>query len=239
MKNRLSRLSRFEEKKVYRRILLSILATVILFLSVIFLGVPALVKFSLFLGSLHGTSETSQQQDNTPPFAPRLEAPYTATNSARITITGYAEASTTLEVFLNNRSLKKILLGKDGQISLPNITLDEGDNKITAISKDTAGNTSQPSDPLTIVYKNKVPVLEINDPQEGQTFSGDNKQITINGITDVGATVTINNRLVLVNDDGSFSYPVSLNNGDNTFNIVSIDIAGNQTTVERKVTFNP
>lgn len=238
MESRFSRLTRFEEKKAYRRLFLTVIGTIVVLLSVVFLGVPALVKFSLFIGNLRGGGETITQ-DTTPPYPPHLEAPYTATNSASIAVSGYAEPGTTLEVFLNGESLKKILLGNDGQFSLADVPLIERENKITAQAKDAAGNISQPSDPLIITFKRTPPALEINEPPEGQGFSGNQREVQITGLTETGATVTVNGRLVMVKNDGTFTYSLPLNAGENLLKIVATDMASNQTTIERKVTFTP
>ncbi len=238
MNNRPSRLTRLEIKNAYKRILLSLLATVIIVLSLVFLGVPAMIKVSVFMGNLKSGDSGTSQEDTTSPYPPRLEASYTATNSATVAVSGYAEPGTSLEVFLNSKSLKKFLVGSDGQFDLPGVTLREGENKITAIAKDTAGNASKPSEPLVITYKNKPPMVEISEPQEGQSFNGD-KNIKISGKTEPGSSVYINGRFVVVGDDGSFTFSLPLNQGENTLQIVVTDIAGNQTTVERKVTYNP
>ncbi len=234
-----SRLMRFEEKRAFRRLVLTLLGTVAIILALVFLGLPALIKFSLFMGGLKGSNEASTAKDTTLPYPPHLEAPYTATNSARITLSGYAEPNSTLEVFLNSESLKKILLKDDGQFEIADVPLKEGENKITAVTKDAADNTSQPSDTLLVIYKKTPPSLEVSEPSDGQGYNGENKKAKISGITEAGATVTVNGRLVMVKSDGSFIYDFPLSNGDNPLKIVATDIAGNQTTVERKVIFSP
>lgn len=242
MKGRFSRLARFEEKKAYRRLFLSILGTAVIILSLIFLGIPALVKFSLLISNLRTGGQAtldSTYVDTTPPFSPRLEAPSTATNTAQIAISGFAEPEATLEIFLNGESFKKILIGNDGQFSLPEVPLNEGENKITATAKDAAGNISQPTEPLIIFYKRTPPALEISEPQEGENFSGEKKEAKISGLTESGISLSINGRLVMVKSDGSFSYILPLTPGENLIRIVATDIAGNQTIIERKVTYSP
>ncbi len=239
MDKRPSRLARSEEKKAFRRLILTVIGTLIILLSLVFLGLPALIKLSLFMANLKGGGDTTQQKDTTQPYSPHLEASYTATNSAKIDVSGYAEPNSTLEVFLNGESLKKILLKDDGQFSLPDVSLKEGENKITAITKDSGGNTSQPSEPLIVLFKKTPPALEVSDPQDGQSFKGDNNKAKINGLTEVGANVTVNGRLVLVRSDGTFSYDFPLGSGDNPLKIISTDVAGNQTTVERKINYQP
>jgi len=240
MERHFSRLARFEEKKALRRLFLAIAATVVIILSLVFLGIPALVKFSLFIGNLKSGQETTEQQQNTiAPFPPHLETPYLATNSAKITISGYAQPKTTVEVFLNGNSLNKILLGSDGQFTLPNVILSEGENKLTASSKDSAGNVSQLSNPLIIIYKKKPPVLKLTQPEDGKRISGEEKEILVSGLTEPEVSLSINGRLVTVKNDGSFAYSFSLVPGENLIKIIATDNAGNQTIVERKVTFTP
>lgn len=234
----MSRLTRFEERKAYRRIILSVLGTIIILVSFLFLGIPALREFSLFMAGLRGGSDLTTQ-DTTPPYAPRLEAPYTATNSATITISGYAEPNTTVEIFLNGLTFKKILIGNDGNFILPDLNLTEGENKITAQAKDSANNQSQPADPLIIIYKKTPPKLEISQPNDGENFSGEKKNVSVVGSTDVETAVTVNSRFIMVKNDGSFSYSYPLNSGENLLKIVATDKAGNQTTVEKKVNYSP
>ncbi|TSC53596.1 MAG: hypothetical protein LiPW16_348, partial [Microgenomates group bacterium LiPW_16] len=186
MRKRLSRLAHFEEEKAYRRLFLTILGIIIVLLSLIFIGIPALVKFSLLISNLRTGGETLTYIDTTSPFPPHLEAPSTATNAAQIAISGYAEPGATLEIFLNGEHLKKILLGNDGQFSLPEVSLTEGENKITATAKDAAGNISQPTEPLIIIYKRTPPALEISSPQEGENFSGERREVKVSGLTEPG-----------------------------------------------------
>jgi bacillopeptidase F len=237
MDSRFSRLARFEEKRAYQRLFLSILATITIILMVIFLGIPALVKFSIFIGGIKGGPETTQ--DTTKPFPPILESPGEATNSATITISGYAEPESTLEVFLNARSFKKILVGGDGQFSIASIILTEGENKITGKATDQAGNTSTESQAVTITYKKTQPKLELSKPADNENFNGDNKEAEVSGLTDPGNNLTVSGRFVRVRPDGSFSYSYPLVTGENLLKIVATDIAGNQTTVERKVNYSP
>ncbi|MFH0863684.1 MAG: Ig-like domain-containing protein [Candidatus Gottesmanbacteria bacterium] len=238
MKNYSSRLNRFEEKNAYRRLFFTIFITITIIFLAIFLGIPGLMRLSIFIGNLKSNGEVTVQ-DTTAPYPPRLEASYTATNSANVTISGYAKSGTTIEVFLNGKTLKAFLIGSDGQFIIPNVTLREGENKITARSKDTLGNTSQPSNPLKVLYKNKPPEVKISEPEDGQNFNDENKSVKVSGQTEIGSTIYINGRLVILQSDGSFSFSLPLNEGENILKIEVTDIAGNQTTIEKKVTYSP
>ena len=61
---------------------------------------------------------------------------------------------------------------------------------------------------------------------------------SVDGMTYDNVTVTINDRMVVIKTDNSFSYTYPLNDGDNILKIVATDAAGNQTTVQRKVTYH-
>lgn len=47
----------------------------------------------------------------------------------------------------------------------------------------------------------------------------------------------INGRIVIIENDGSFTYAVTLEDGDNNFEIVAEDKAGNKTTERLTVQF--
>lgn len=238
--NRLSRLSRFEEKKAYRRFALNILGMICLLFLVIFLGIPGLIKFSSVISGFKNQDSSQQQQkDTVTPFAPHLEASYTATNSANITVQGFAEAGTTLELFVNGETFKKMLLPGNGQFTVYNINLQEGENKITATAKDSSNNTSSPSDPLIITYKKTGPKLIVEKPNDGDKINGEKTETTVSGQVEENSTLTINGRLVMIKDDNTFIYLLPLTEGDNQIEIIATDIAGNQTKIDRKITYSP
>lgn len=224
---------------IYRRLIFTVVAILVIVLSVVFLGIPTMVKFSLFLTNLKGGHQAIIEADTVSPFPPRLETAYTATNSATIAVKGVAEAGSTVHLFVNDELFKKILVASGGDFSLPEVLLVEGENVITARAEDAAGNQSSLSDSLVITYRKRPPLLEISQPQDGERFSGENKEAKIIGLTESGATVTINGRRVLVKSDGSFAFNLPLNPEENLIKIVANDSAGNQTTVEKKVIFSP
>ncbi len=92
---------------------------------------------------------------------------------------------------------------------------------------------------FSINYINKGPNLTVNSPTDNQTFSGGNKTTVVQGTTDTDAKVTVNGFWAIVDDQGNFSYTLPLQNGDNQVNIVATDTAGNTTTVQKSVTYNP
>ena len=103
------------------------------------------------------------------------------------------------------------------------------------MATDTSGNKSFDSKKLTIVYDIEPPEIEITSPQNEQSFSGTaNKQINIEGKTDAGVKVTINERIAIVNSDGNFRLSTTLADGDNEFTVLAEDEAGNSSENKAK-----
>ena len=236
--NSSSRLSRKKIKQAYWRIFLATVISILLITAIVYLGIPGLVKLSVLLGNFRSSFEPITTSDTTPPFPPRLEPVSEATNSANVTVKGFSEPESTVELFLNGETYKKVIVGSDGTFSV-NVLLIEGGNRILAQATDNAKNVSQPSETVFVTYEKKGPKLEISQPQEGENFTGDKRTIEIQGFSDSGATVTINERYVILNQDGSFSHSYSLKDGENLLRIIAADEAGNETIIEKKVKYSP
>ena len=234
-----SHMIRVEEKKARKRLVGSLLLLLIIGFILIVGGIPLFTKFSLLLTSGgRDNTDNSGQSNSLPLLPPHLEPVEEATNSDKINIRGYANPGETVQLVVNDRSLDKLLVGNDGKFLASDIMLDEGENKVSAkvIKND---KESSPSDKLTIVYKKTPPNLDISEPNDNQNYFGDSKKAKVSGKTDPDTKVTINDRLEIVNNDGTFNDTIALNEGDNQIKIVAIDAAGNQTTINRKVTYKP
>ena len=234
-----SRVSRIEEKRTRKQFTIVIVSIVGIILVITTIGIPLMVGASVFLGNLKSQQPLMGSSDKTPPFPPILSPVSTATNSASLKIEGYGEPESTLKIFVNEQEVKNILIGVDGNFSFNDISLISGKNEIYGISRDASGNESSSSDHLIVTYKKNAPKLEINEPSEGTTFGKNQQEITIRGLTDPRNDVRINDRFVSVKDDGSFTYNLRLNDGENTLTIIARDAAGNETKLERKVTYQP
>lgn len=227
---------RIEEKKVYRKLFISFLFLVLFISGIIFAGIPLLTRTIIFLTSFNKekiiTTNNSVSKLEIPILNPIAEA----TNSSPIYISGIGEKETTVKILVNDSEATKILVDKDGKFEAKNIKLSEGKNAVFAVTLK-YDQESSPSSSQIIIYQKKPPKLDIATPTEGQKFLSESKEITISGQTDSGSKVTINERFVIVSQDGKFNYKVSLNDGDNNFKVVATDLAGNQTILERKVIY--
>src|SRR4030042_3042007 len=232
-----SRLAHSEEKKNLRKAFLYILLTISSFTLLIIFGLPSIAKMAAFLTDLRKSSTPVEKNDTTPPAPPRFNLLPEATNKKTIDINGTAEEGATVKIFINDRE-ESVLSDKNGQFNL-NITLTKGENKISAIAKDLAGNESQKNDEKIIIFDEESPKLEIITPENNKQFFGSKeRQVVIKGTSEEGVSVTINDRVVVVEDDGSFSFATSLSEGDNTFAIKAQDKAGNTTEISLTLKFS-
>jgi len=103
--------------------------------------------------------------DTSTPAKPVIVQPLTPASTNPITITGTAEANSTVCVY-NNSSLVGTASASiiDGSFSRE-ITLSDGDNAITAKAADKAGNVSEASDGKTVFW-NTPPTLTITQTSE-------------------------------------------------------------------------
>jgi hypothetical protein len=222
------------KKRAYSYIVLTIIALVLLF----FLGIPLIVKYAGLLTGLRESGEPVETNDTTPPAPPRFDDLPEATNEFTVDISGNAEPGATLILFLN-RDTEELVVGSDGQFT-HNFPLDKGENRVSAQTRDSAGNESVETDVLKIIYDNEPPDLSISSPENGAEYFGSNqRQAVIEGITEQDTEVKINGRVVVVDNDGGFTYATTLSDGENQFAFVARDTAGNETESSLTLSFTP
>ena len=199
---------------VKKTIIFSFLTIVLIFL-VIFEGIPFLIRMITLLGEFKSSTELIEKKDVTPPFPPKLHPLPEATNSAEILLMGFSEPGSTVKVFLNNEVKKEVVAASDGTFITDEFNLSLGKNRIKAKAIDQIGNKSKDSGIITINYDKTKPNLKIKEPKDNQSFSGDQKKVTISGKTEPEASLRINKRLVILGQSGEFSYVLDLNEGEN------------------------
>jgi len=235
-----SRLAKKEEARSVRRTIIYGTLTILFSVGLLFIGIPTLAKISVLLLDIRKSNSVPDKTDTIPPAPPEFNSLPDATNSSSLSISGYAEPGSTVIVFQNDSQVKTALTSKDGNFLVNDITLSEGKNEFYAVAQDESGNKSQPSEKVVIYLNSKPPELTVDQPQDGSVFNGDkNKKITVSGKTNPDVALTLNDHVIVLNNEGSFSYLYTLNDGENSLKIVATDQAGNKTEKEIKVTFNP
>lgn len=215
--------------------MLFIVLTAVSVLLLVFIGIPIFGKLTVFLSDLRGGGKSISKSDTIPPGPPRFNYIPAFTNQQSLSVSGTAEIGATVKLTFNGNT-QEFLADKDGNFMF-SLQLSDKGNNFSAIAVDSSGNQSQKSKDYSIVFDNKPPTLNINSPADGSGFFGSNqRQVTIQGVTEAGCQVVINDRIVSVDDNGSFQYTTTLNDGPNTFAVKSTDQAGN--TTQKDITLN-
>ncbi|MFH0943401.1 MAG: hypothetical protein V1810_04485 [Candidatus Beckwithbacteria bacterium] len=210
----------------------------LLFLLIRF-GLPGLIKMAAFFGEIRQSKLPIEQTQIRPILPPRLNPLPMATNSAEINVSGYAQAGSTIRLFLRGISLDEMIVEANGQFEFKAVHLKEGENEIYLKASDNQNTVSEPSMSYVVIVDNITPELEIFEPSEGERFFDQDNPITISGKTEPDLNLSINSRFVLVKNDGSFSTTLSLSEGDNPIEAVVRDLAGNETKKSLKVNYTP
>ncbi len=200
-------------------------------------GIPLLAKLAVLFGNLNSSKRPIDKSDLIPPAPPSLSVIYEATNSAQQAIYGYSEPGATVYLTLNKKSVGSVITRDDGGFVFSEIRLIPGKNEVTAVAMDTAGNTSQPSNPVGIIFSDKEPKLNIDFPTNGLVVSGGDGGVEIRGDTGLGVSLVVNDRVVVVNSDGKFSTRTNIVEGENTLVFIATDRSGNTARREIVVTY--
>lgn len=234
---RRSRLNKNVEKRSRKTIVFSIIGILIILFILFKFGIEFLVNFSLFVSGPKNQTNTSGNSNLinfVPP--PVLNPLPTATNSAKIIISGKASANENIILYINDSNVDQTQTDSKGNYVF-NESLSSGNNQIKtqALYKD---KKSDFSDTFGVIYKNSQPKLDISSPSDGQSFQKDQNSVNVTGATDAGVTVTVNGFWAVIDDNNNFSYNLPLQNGDNEIKIIATDQAGNKTEKDLKVNYS-
>lgn len=209
----------------------------ILLAIVVYFTPQLLVRLSLFFTK--DIAKVIQEEDREKiSFPPILESVPQATNSAEFKIKGFAQEAGEIEIYINDILKKTASTNSKGEFEAK-VNLFVGDNEIRVRSIASEGIKSEFSKAVQVLYQKGKPSLKVEEPEDNKHFSGDEKKITISGKTDSDNELRINDRWAVVRSDGSFSFQLTLAEGENKIAIVARDLAGNTTAVERTVTYSP
>lgn len=233
-----SRLARRESRKMMGQSLFFLLLTGGIIFGLFKWGLPALVQLAGFLGDINSSSEPIENVDTIAPYTPVLDIGFEATTSAEISVRGYGESGTSILLFNNGMKVGEALADQEGEFEILDVRLKDGPNELKAQAIDEAGNESPLSQSRFIDYDETAPEVVITTPTLiGDKFETDEQILEIEGKSDIGARVFVNDRLARLGSGGEFSSSVSLNEGENTITLKAVDKAGNESVEEFKVTY--
>lgn len=233
-----SRLRRFEDKKASKRLVMTVAGFVAIIILLLLFGLKLLIGFSVMVDKIRGTTpqQTAQSDILLPPILDSLEE---STNSATISVHGKSDPKKTVIIYVNDKEYKELTTTDTGDFSIDRIPVNEQEVTISAKLKGDKEELSALSNIISTLVDQTPPTLEVTKPTNAQTINDGTHKTLVEGKTEEGMRVTVNDRIVVVRTGGSFTYLVALSDGENALTIVSTDHAGNQTKVERRVTYQP
>ena len=137
-------------------------------------------------------------------------------------------------VTLNGGAPVVVPFDANGHFAVP-LTLVEGTNQLVVGLQGSARDTIAATT-ATVVYDKTPPPLTLTKPKAGDTIDGAN--LTVEGKAEPGATVLVNDRNVIVGQDGSFSDTSTVQAGPLPITVIARDRAGNETKTQLSVTVN-
>lgn len=137
-----------------------------------------------------------------------------------------------ISLALNGKLLTNLTISPDGRFGGVPLQLQDGPNIIEATLLE--GTTEIASTSHTVVVDRAGPALSIVRPVTDATIVGD--EVIIEGKTEAGADVTVNDRALRPNPDGTFTERILAAPGPLNLVIIAKDRAGNETKTEILVT---
>ncbi|MDH2289629.1 Ig-like domain-containing protein, partial [Cobetia sp. 10Alg 146] len=158
-----------------------------------------------------------------------------STNDATPTLTGSAEAGSTITITHNGEEIGTTTADSNGTWSFtPETDFADGEHVFSVTATDAAGNESAPSADFTLTVDTVAPDAPVLAETDGETANGS----TVNGSAEAGGTVDITNGdgdllgSGTVADDGTFSITLSPKQEAGTELTATVtDAAGNESAV--------
>lgn len=225
-----------DEEAARRRAVIFGFLSILLLIIIVFAGIPLFMKLVAFIGDIKTEDNQLIEQDIIPPLSPRLFSIPEATNSANFLVSGITEPNVTVKINFNSEIIETEA-DKDGEFLVEKLSLVKGSNSLYAWAIDQADNESEKTETVDILYDTEAPKLEISSPEDNSV--AEEQTIEIQGQTEEGARVLVNDHIVIVEKEGKFSYRITLQEGNNQLIIISQDKAGNETERKINVTYFP
>lgn len=163
------------------------------------------------------------------PEAPIITHPesisYIKTSSVRVE--GTVQAPGDVKLFLNDELIRTISSSDliDNQFS-SSLTLSQTENHIH-VTQIRDGYETLPSNEVVVIRDQTAPVIEVQEPLDGAKFN--HRLIEVSGVIteEYLEHLMVNQVRATVDEEGSFTAAISLEEGENQINLMATDKAGN------------
>ncbi len=141
-----------------------------------------------------------------------------------------------------DENFRRIILDITKPIDIPfdykKQPISDGDYYMRVAFIDALGVHGKFSDPMPITKDTVPPTIYNLVPNEGQSVSGTEPFVEVKGTVSGATMLSVNGEVVFISGDGSFSKVVPLSEGTTMIEVLARDVAGNVTTIKRKVLFS-
>lgn len=231
------RISRYQNKRYMRQTIFLLLSSIAVLVSFFFLFLPLSARLVELISKSKPTQVVETQETIQ---APVLQPIIEATNSGTLDIGGYVQTQFKVQLYQNGSVASETNPDADGLFSFLNVSLKEGENQFFVKSVKDEKNSSSPSTLYSVLYKTSSPNLTVESPTDGMVVtSRKNQVISISGMSEPNARVYLNDRLLTVDGEGHFTGNYQLTDNENILKFKALDLAGNETLQELKVTYLP
>lgn len=231
------------QSKSTKRLVFSLIFGLILIYFIIAWGLPALVGGLSFLNRFKSAPVKTESIEDTAIAPPVLNIPYEATNTAEIDISGYSQANSKVEIYVDEALESSVGTQSDGSFKAEGVSLALGTNNIYGITiiegEKGAAKKSLPSKNIKLFYNDEKPNLEVNEPSDGHEVKGGDKKVRVSGKTEPDNSVSVNGVTAILDSEGKFSKEISINEGENNLTIETTNQVGNKTSLQRRVIYTP
>ena len=163
------------------------------------------------------------------------------TNDSALTLTGTAEANSTVKVFDGTTLLGSAVTNGSGAWTFATAALTDGTHSLTATASDVAGNASAASTALSVTVDTVAPAApSISSISPDTDTLGDSvtnaNVLTLTGAAEANSTIKVFDGMTflgsaLASGGGTWSYTTgTLANGAHSFSATDSDAAGNSST---------
>ncbi len=212
------------------------MATLLIFVLVLVVGLPLLIRFSVFLGE-NRKNQNIKEVQALPPTPPRIVMPFEATSSATINIAGFAEKGGNVELYKDGKLFLTKKVDAQGDFLFSQVELNSGPNTFWTVAFLKESAKSEPSKKVVIIRDETAPSLTMINPSEDK-LTVDVADFDVIGKTEPGVSVSLNNYVASVNDKGEFKLKLQLSPGKNEYEVKAKDLAGNITTKKITITYD-
>jgi hypothetical protein len=185
----------------------------------------------------HTISATFDNSDTTPPTGSvTINSGATCTNTTSVTINlSASDPSGVSHMCISNTQSCSTW---ESYTSSKSWTLPPGDGTKTVYVwyQDTVGNADTVPYSASITLDTMAPVLTVSTLSDGSWTNNELLNVAGEVMDEIGIQqLTVNGAVIMVNSDGSFSYPIQLLDGPNTISVIATDLAGNQVSDTRTI----